>query len=82
MLVVRGGDLLDLNEVSIARTLIAQPSSMCFRRMTPPDGDSATPVRRLGAVIVTDDGLARAVAESDLVDCHSGTSPKVGVRAF
>jgi hypothetical protein len=61
MLVVGGGDLLDLNEVSVARTLIAQPSGVGFRRTTLADGDSAAPVRRPGAVIITDDGLAPAV---------------------
>jgi hypothetical protein len=38
-----------------------------FRRITLPDGDRAAPVRRPGAVIVTDNGLALAVVESDLI---------------
>ena len=82
MLVVGGGDLLDLNEVRVTRALIAQPGGVGFRRTTLPDGDRAAPVRRPGAVIVTDDSLALAVAKSDLVGRYSGTSPEVGLRAF
>jgi hypothetical protein len=75
-----GGDLLDFNEVSVARTLIAHAGGMGFRRTTSTNDDGAAPVRRPGAVIVTHDGLGLAVAESDLVDRHCGTSPKVAAR--
>src|SRR5215813_11802923 len=75
MLVVGGGDLLDLNEVRVTRALIAQPGGVGFRRITLPGGDRAAPVRRPGA-----DGLA--LAESDLIGRHSVTSLEVGLKAF
>jgi hypothetical protein len=78
MLVV-GGDLLDLNDVSVARTLISHPSGVSFRRITLMDGDSAAPVRRPGAVIITNDGLGLSIAESYLVGRHRGTSPPAAV---
>ena len=43
-----------------------------FRSLAPTEGESATPVRRPGAVIVTHDGLGFAVAECDEVGGHRG----------
>jgi len=76
MLVV-DSDLLHLNEVSVSRTLVAQPISVGFGRIAPAESGGAAPVRSPGAVIVTDDGLRLAVTESDMVGRHCGTSPKV-----
>jgi hypothetical protein len=74
-MLVGGGDLVHLNEVSVSRTLVAQPSSVGFGRIALTESGGAAAVRRPGAVIVTDDGLCRAVAESDAVNRHCGTSP-------
>jgi hypothetical protein len=38
------------------------------------EGNGAVPVRRPGAVIVTEDGSGLAVAERDLINGHGGTS--------
>src|ERR1700757_4909825 len=45
---------------------------MGLRSRAPTEGESAPPVRRPGAVIVTHDGLGFAVAECDEVGGHSG----------
>src|ERR1700726_4235307 len=47
---------------------------MIFRRFTLIDSDSAASVSRSGAIVVTDDGLGLAIAESDAVGRHRGTS--------
>src|SRR6266566_4445181 len=70
---VGGSDLLDADELSVPRTAIAHPGGVGFRRLAPTEGERASPIRRPGAVIVTDDGLGLAVAESDLVDGHSAS---------
>jgi hypothetical protein len=75
---VGGSDLLDLDEVSVARTVIAHAGGVGFRRLALTEGKGAAPVRSPGAVIVTDDGLRLAVAESDTVDGHGSTSPEGG----
>jgi len=46
------------------------------------ESPGAAPVRRPGAVIATDDDLSLAVAESDKIDRHAGTSVEGGCRAF
>jgi hypothetical protein len=35
---VRGSDLLDSNQLSVARTAIAQAGGVAFRRFTPTEG--------------------------------------------
>jgi hypothetical protein len=75
---VAGSDLLNSNELSVARTAIAHAGGVGFRRLTPTEGQGATPVRRPRAVIVTDDGLSFAVAECDVVNGHSGIPPEGG----
>ena len=52
-LFVGGGDLLDGNQLSVARTAIAHAGGVDFRRLTPTEGQGATPVRRPRTVIVT-----------------------------
>jgi hypothetical protein len=74
---VSGLDLFDLDEVSVARTTIAQAGSVGFGRLALTEGEGAVLVRRPGAVIVTDDGLRLAVAESYVVGGHDSTSPEV-----
>jgi hypothetical protein len=81
MLVV-GGDLLDLNDVGVTRTLIAHPSGMIFRRITLIGGDSAAPVRRPGAVEITNDGLGLTISERDVVGLHRVTSRRGGCIVF
>jgi hypothetical protein len=71
-------DLLDGNELSVARTAIAHAGGVDFRRLTPTEGHGAPPVRRPRAVIVADDGLGFAVAKCDVVDGHSGIPPECG----
>jgi hypothetical protein len=67
-------DLLDVDELGVPRTAIAHPGGVGFGRFAPTEGEGAPLVRCPGAVIVTDDGLGLAVAESDLVDSHGGAS--------
>jgi hypothetical protein len=69
--VVGGNDLLHLDEVSVAWTAIPHARGVDFRSLAPMEGESATPIRRPRAVVVTDDGLGLAVAECDLVGGHS-----------
>src|SRR5438105_8952376 len=69
---VRGSHLLDRDDVSVARTTIPQAGGLGLRSFAPTEGESATPVCRPGAVIVTHDGLGFAVAECDEVGSHSG----------
>jgi hypothetical protein len=71
-------DLLDGNELGVARTAIAHTGGVNFRRLTPAEGQGAPPVRRPRAVIVADDGLGFAVAKCDVVDGHSGIPPEGG----
>jgi hypothetical protein len=73
---VGGGDLLDGNQLSVARTAIAHAGGVGFRRLTPTEGQGATPVRRPRTVIVTDDGFGFAVAKCDVVDGHNGIPPE------
>jgi len=68
---VRGSHLLDRDDVSVARTTIPQAGGLGLRSFAPTEGESATPVCRPGAVIVTHDGLGFAVAECDEVGGHS-----------
>jgi hypothetical protein len=68
--VLVGGSDLDLDDVSVARTTIPHAGGMGFRSLAPTE--SATPVRRPGAVIVTHDGLGFVVAECDEIGGHSG----------
>jgi hypothetical protein len=75
---VDGDDLLDGNQLSVARTPIAHPGGVNFCRLALRKGDGASPVRRPGAVIITNDGLGLAVAKRDLVVGHRGTSFKGG----
>ena len=70
---VGGGDLLDVDELSVAWTAVAQAGGVGFR-FAPMEGHGTSLVRRPSAVKVTDDGLGLAVAKGDLVDGHSGTS--------
>jgi hypothetical protein len=70
--VVGGSDLVDLDDVSVARTTIPHAGGVGFRSLAPTEGEGATPVRRPGAVIVTHDGLGFVVAECDEVGGHSG----------
>ena len=70
---IGSGDLLNVDELSVAWTAVAQAGGVGFR-FAPVEGHGASLVRRPGAVKVTDDGLGLAVAESDLVDSHGGTS--------
>jgi hypothetical protein len=72
---VAGSDLLDDNQLSIARTAIAHAGGVGFRSLTPTEGKRATPVRRPRTVIVANDGLRFAVAKCDAVDGHSGVPP-------
>ena len=67
-----GGSDLDLDNVSVARTTIPHAGGMGFRSLAPTERESATPVRRPGAVIVTHDGLGFAVTECDEVGGHRG----------
>jgi hypothetical protein len=70
---IGGGDLLNVDELSVAWTAVAQAGGVGFR-FAPVEGHGTSLVRRPGAVKVTDDGLGLAVAKGDLVDGHSGTS--------
>jgi hypothetical protein len=69
---VGGSHLLDLDNVSVARTTIPHSGGVGFRSFAPTEGESATPVRRPRAVVVAHDGLGFAVAECDEVGIHSG----------
>jgi hypothetical protein len=60
---VGGSDLLDGNQLGVARIAIAHAGGVGFRRLTPTKGEGATLVRRPHAVIVTDDSLGFAVAK-------------------
>ena len=71
-MLVSGSDLLDLDNVSVARTTIPHAGGVDFRGLASAEGESATPVRRPGAVILAHDGLGFAVAECDEVGSHSG----------
>ena len=73
-LVIVGTDLLDVDDVRVARTAIAQAGGVGFRRFAPTEREGATPVGRPSAVIITDDSLGLAVAESNVVDGQGGTS--------
>jgi len=57
---VGGGELLDLDEISVARTVIAHAGGVGFRRLALTEGEGAAPVGRPGAVIITDDRLGLA----------------------
>jgi len=70
--VVGGSDLVDLDDVSVARTTIPHAGGVGLRSLAPTEGESATLVRRPRAVIVTHDGLGFAVAECDEVGGHRG----------
>ena len=78
---VGGDDLLDGNQLSVARTAVAHAGSVDFCRLTPPEGERATTIRRPRTVIVTDDGLGFAVAKCDVVDGH-GRIPSVASMLF
>src|SRR5882672_11377715 len=71
---VGGGKLLDLDQVSVARTAIAHAGGMGFRRPSLTESEGAAVVSRPAAVIITDDGLALAVAESDAIGGHGRLS--------
>ena len=71
-MLIDGRDLLDANQLSVARTAIAHAGGVVFGRFTPREGKGATAVRCPCAVIITDDGLGFAVAKCDVVDGHSG----------
>ena len=77
-MLVAGSDLLNSNELSVAWAAIAHAGGVGFCRLTPTEGERATPVRRPRTVIVTDDGLRFAVAKCDAVDGHSGIPPEAG----
>jgi len=70
---IGGGDLLNVDELSVAWTAVAQAGGVGFR-FAPVEGHGTSLVRRPGAVKVTDDGLRLAVAKGGLVDGHGGTS--------
>ena len=78
---VGGDDLLDGNQLSVARTAVAHAGSVDFCRLTPPEGERATTIGRPRTVIVTDDGLGFAVAKCDVVDGH-GRIPSVASMLF
>ena len=69
---VGGRDLLDGNQLSVARAAITHAGGVVFRRLSPTQGEGAMLVGRPRAVIVADDSLGFAVAERDMVDRHSG----------
>ena len=71
-MVVGGSDLVDLDDVSVARTTIPHAGGVVVRHLALGEGNGAVPVRRPGAVIVTHDGLGFVVAECDEVGGHSG----------
>src|SRR6516165_1080536 len=75
---VGGGDLLDGNELGVARATIAHAGGVGFGRLSPAEGESALAVRRPRAVIVADDSLGFALAKCDVVDGHSAP-PKCGL---
>ena len=68
-MLVGGSDRLDVDELGVPRTAIAHPGGV-----VPTEGEGASPFRRPGAVIVSDDGLGLAVAERNLADRHGGPS--------
>ena len=76
-LISGGRKLLDLDQVSVAWTAIAHLGGMGFGRVALTKGESAALVRCPAAVIVADDGLGFAVAESDVVDRYDGPPSKV-----
>src|SRR5262249_28707547 len=73
-----GGELLDLDEISVARTAIAHAGSVGFRHLALADCEGAAPIGRPGAVVITDDGFSLAVAESDVVGGHGRPSLEAG----
>jgi hypothetical protein len=73
---VRGRDLLDGNQLSVARAAIAHAGGVVFRRLSPRQCEGAMLVSRPRAVIVADDSLGFAVAEYDLVGGQSGIPPE------
>ena len=73
-MLVGGSDLLDVDKLRIPRAEIAHPGGVVFRHLALGEGNGAVPVRRLGAVIVTEDGSGLAVAKRDLINGHGGTS--------
>jgi hypothetical protein len=75
---VGGCNLLDGDEFGVPRTAIAHAHCVGFRRLSPMEGEGATPIRRPCAVIVANDGLGFAVAKCDVVDGQSGIPPEGG----
>jgi len=75
---VGGRDLLDGNQLSVARAAIAHAGGVVFRRLSPTQGEGAMLVGRPRAVIVADDSLGFAVAKCNAVDGHSGIPPEGG----
>jgi hypothetical protein len=71
---VGDSDLLDVDKLGIPWGAIAHPGSVVFRHLALGEGKGAVPIRRPGAVIVTEDGSGLAVAKRDLIDGHGGTS--------
>jgi hypothetical protein len=60
-----------VDKLGIPRAAIAHPGSVVFRHLALGEGKGAVPMRRPGAVIVTEDGSGLAVAKRDLI---GGTS--------
>jgi hypothetical protein len=73
---VGGRDLLDGNQLSVARAAIAHAGGVIFRRLSPTQGEGAMLVGRPRAVIIADDSLGFAVAEYDVVGGQSGIPPE------
>ena len=69
---VAGRELLNGNQLSVARAVIAHAGGVVFRRLSPTQGEGAMLVGRPCALIVADDGLGFAVAECDVVERHGG----------
>ena len=72
---VAGRELLNGNQLSVARAVIAHAGGVVFRRLSPTQGEGAMLVGRPCALIVADDGLGFAVAKCDAVDGHSSIPP-------
>ena len=75
---VAGRELLNGNQLSVARAVIAHAGGVVFRRLSPTQGEGAMLVGRPCALIVADDGLGFAVAKCDAVDGHSSIPPEGG----
>ena len=73
-MLVGGSDLLDVDKLRIPRAEITHPGGVVFRHLALGDGNGAVPVRRPGAVMVTEDGSGLAVAKRDLMNRRGGTS--------